>query len=304
MADAKISFFDAIDANKRNSAILIFFLFIVFMAAVCALSYLFDLGIMGPIIGFIALSIYAVAMYYSGDKVLLGISGAQKVTAKEQPFLYNVVEGLAIASGIPMPELYVVDDPSPNAFATGRDPQHASVAVTSGLLKTMKREELEGVVAHEISHIGNYDIRFMMLAVVFVGAISMMSYIAWNYIRFGALRGGGDGGGRRRGGGGAQVIVLVIAVALMIVAPISAQLLRLALSRQREYLADANAAKITRYPEGLASALEKIKNAAMPVQKASDATASLYIASPFPKMSSLFSTHPPIDERIKRLRAM
>ncbi len=303
MADAKISLFDAIDDNKRNSAILILVLFIVFMAAVCALSYVLDIGIIGPIIGFIALSIYAVVMYYSGDKVVLGVSGAKQVTEQEQPFLYNVVEGLAIASGIPMPALYIVDDPSPNAFATGRDPKHASVAVTSGLLKTMKKEELEGVLAHEISHIGNYDIRFMMLAVVFVGAISLVSYIAWTYIRVGAFSGGR--GDRRRGGGGAQVIVLVIALVLMIVAPISAELLRFALSRQREYLADANAAKLTRYPEGLASALEKIKNAAMPVQKASDATAPLYIASPFTgKVSTLFSTHPPIDDRIKRLRAM
>jgi heat shock protein HtpX len=298
MADAKISLFDAIDANKRNSAILIFFLFIVFMAAVWALSYLFDLGMAGPIIGFIALSIYAVVAYYSGDRMVLALSGAHEVTAKEQPFLYNVVEGLALASAIPMPRLYVVDDPSPNAFATGRDPQHASLAVTSGLLKSMKREELEGVVAHEISHIGNYDIRFMTIAVVFIGAIAILSEIAWRSMWF-----GGRGRDDRRGGGSGFLVI--IAIALMILAPISAELIRFAISRQREYLADANAAKLTRYPEGLASALEKIKTAAMPVQRASDATAPLYIASPFPsKMSFLFSTHPPIDERIKRLRAM
>jgi len=294
----KISFFDAISANKRNSILLIFLLSLIFLAAVWAISYIYDFGICGPVLGFFALLFYSAIMFYSGDRVLLSLSGAREVDKKEFPFLYNVVEGLAIASNIPMPKLYVIDDPSPNAFATGRDPQHASLAVTTGLLQMMKREELEGVVAHEISHIANYDIRFMMIAVVFVGAIALLSDIAWRTMRFGGFSGGRD----RRGGAG---ILAIIAIALMILAPISAELIRFAISRQREYLADANGAKLTRYPEGLASALEKITKAGIPVQRASDATAPLYIASPFPKkMSFLFATHPDPKERISRLRAM
>ena len=293
----KISFFDAISANKRNSILLIFFLSLVFLAAVWAFSFIFDLGIIGPIIGFFGLLFYSLIMYFTGDQVVLAISGAKAAEKKDYPFLYNVVEGLAIASGIPMPKLYVIDDPSPNAFATGRDPQHASVAVTTGLLQMMKREELEGVVAHEISHIANYDIRFMTIAVVFIGAIALLADISWRTMRFG-------GGGRDRRGGGAGILA-IIAIAFIILAPISAELIRFAISRQREYLADANGAKLTRYPEGLASALEKITKAGIPVQRASDATAPLYIASPFPnKMSFLFSTHPDPKERITRLRAM
>ena len=205
-----------------------------------------------------------------------------------------MVEGLALASQIPMPKLYVIQDESPNAFATGRDPQHASLAVTTGLLGTMKREELEGVVAHEISHIGNFDIRFAMIAVVFAGAIALLGEFAWRSMRF--------GGGRKGKGAGALIL---IALVFVILAPIFAQIVRLALSRQREYLADANGAKLTRYPEGLASALEKIKNANLPTKAANDTTASLYFSNPFPdKMGFLTATHPPIDERISRLRAM
>lgn len=302
MADAagqKISFFDAIDANKRNSILLILFLSIIFLGAVSAFSYIFDLGIIGPVIGFIGLFFYAIVMYYQGDQIVLSVSGAHQVEEKDSPFLYNVVEGLAIASGIPMPKLYIIDDPSPNAFATGRDPQHASVAVTTGLLKMMNKQELEGVVAHEISHVANYDIRFMTLTVVFIGAIALLSSIAWRSMRFGFA------GNRDRRGGELGLILLIVAVGLMIMAPIASELIRFAISRQREYLADANGAKLTRYPEGLASALEKITKAAIPVQHATDATAPLYIASPFPnKMSFLFSTHPDPKDRIARLRAM
>lgn len=292
----KISFFDAAEANKRNSLILIAAMFFIFMAAVAALSYSFDLGVCGPVIGFFVLLIYTVVVFYSGDSVILAISGAKEANPKEYPFLYNIVEGLALASQIPVPKLYVIDDASPNAFATGRDPKHASVAVTTGLLKMMKREELEGVVAHEISHIANYDIRFSMIAVVFVGAIALLGDFAWRMMFYG-------GGGNRRDRGGGPLII--IALFFVILSPVFAQIVRFALSRQREYLADANGARLTRYPEGLASALEKIGQASLPTRAANDTTASLYFSNPFPqKIGFLGSTHPSIEDRVKRLRSM
>ncbi|MDD5172189.1 MAG: M48 family metallopeptidase [Candidatus ainarchaeum sp.] len=290
-----ISFFDAAEANKRNSLILMAAMFFLFMATVIALSYIFDIGICGPVMGFFALLFYALIVFYKGDSIVLAMTGAKEAKKADYPFLYNVVEGLSIASQIPMPKLYVINDPSPNAFATGRDPKHASVAVTTGLLSMMKREELEGVVAHEISHVANFDIRFSMIAIVFVGAIALLGDFAWRMMRVGA-------GGRRGKGGGALIL---IALLFVIIAPIFAQLVRFALSRQREYLADANGARLTRYPEGLASALEKIKTAGLPTAAANDTTASLFFSNPFPnKIGFLGSTHPAIDDRIKRLRAM
>ncbi len=289
-----ISFFDAIDANKRNSVILMAAMFLIFMGAIAAISYLFDLGVIGPSFGFFFLLIYAFAVFYSGDRVILALTGAKEAEKKDYPFLYNVVEGLALASQIPVPKLYVIEDPSPNAFATGRDPKHASVAVTTGLLNIMKREELEGVIAHEISHIGNYDIRFSMIAIVFVGAIALLGDFVWRMLFY--------GGGRKKGSTGPLVLVALVFV---ILAPIFAQLVRFAISRQREYLADATGAKLTRYPEGLASALDKIKKANTPTNAANDTTASLFFANPFPhKIGFLGATHPPIEERIKRLRTM
>ncbi|MFH0884911.1 MAG: M48 family metallopeptidase [Candidatus Micrarchaeota archaeon] len=291
-----ISFFDAADANRRNSLILVAAMFFLFMATALAMSYVFDIGLCGPVLGFFALLFYTLVVYFQGDSIILAISGAKEAKREEYPFLYNVVEGLALASQIPMPRLYVIDDPSPNAFATGRDPKHASVAVTTGLLGMMKREELEGVVAHEISHIANFDIRFSMLAVVFVGAIALMGDFTWRMLFYG-------GSGRRDRGGGGPLIL--IALFFVILAPIFAQIVRFALSREREYLADANGARITRYPEGLASALEKIGKAGLPTRAANDTTASLYFSNPFPqKIGFLGSTHPPIDDRVKRLRAM
>ncbi|HSB47799.1 MAG TPA: zinc metalloprotease HtpX [Candidatus Bilamarchaeum sp.] len=294
----KINFFDAIEANKRNSLILIAAMFFIFLAMVAAVSYVFDIGICGPALGFFALLLYTVVVYFQGDAIILGMSGAHEAKKEQYPFLYNVVEGLAIASAIPMPKLYVIEDPSPNAFATGRDPKHASVAVTTGLLSMMKREELEGVVAHEISHIANFDIRFSMIAIVFAGAIALLGDMVWRMMFYGGVR----GGRRDRGGGG---ILIIIALFFVVLAPIFATFVRFALSRQREYLADANGARMTRYPEGLASALEKIKNASIPTSGANDTTASLYFSNPFPnKLGLVFGTHPPIDERIKRLRSM
>ncbi len=294
-----ISFFDAAEANKRNTLIFIAVMFVIFLAMVSALSYVFRLGVFGPALGFLFLLMYTLVVYYQGDRVLLSLSGAREVTEKEQPFLYDVAEGLAIASSIPVPKLYIIDDQSPNAFATGRDPKHASIAVTTGLLSMMSREELEGVLAHEMSHVANFDIRFSMIAIVFAGAIALIGEFAFRSMWLG-FRGGG---GRRRGGGAG--IILLLALAFMILAPIFAQLVRFAISREREYLADANGAKLTRYPPGLASALEKIRAAGIPTKAATDTTASLFFANPFPnKMNFLLATHPPIDDRIKRLRAM
>jgi len=294
----KVNFFDAADANKRNSAILIAVMFFLFIGMISALSYVFRLGICGPVIGFFFLLLYTVGVYYSGDKVILAISGAKEVTAKEQPFLYNVVEGLALASQIPIPKLYIIKDPSPNAFATGRDPKHSAIAVTTGLLETLKREELEGVVAHEISHIANYDIRFSMITIVFVGAIALIGDFAMRSLFF------GFGGGRRdRGGDGGALTI--IALAFMILAPVFAVIVRYAISREREYLADATGARLTRYPEGLASALEKIGKAGIKTKSASSTTAPIYFSNPFPnKKEFLGSTHPKIQDRVKRLRSM
>lgn len=292
-----ISFFDAIAANKRNSVILILLMSFLFAAVIFAFSYILGVNpIITSIIGFFGLVFYAIATYFVGDKAILAIAGAKEADKKQYPFLYNVVEGLSLASNIPMPKIYIIQDQSPNAFATGRDPKHASVAVTTGLLEMMNREELEGVIAHEISHIGNYDIRFMMIAVIFVGAIGLLANIGARTFLW--------GGGRRdrRDGGSALAIIALI---FLILSPLFATLVRLAISRQREYLADANAARMTRYPEGLASALEKISGAGIPTRNATDTTASLYISNPFPnKMSFLTATHPPAKERIKRLRAM
>jgi heat shock protein HtpX len=297
-----VSFFDAIEANKRNSLILIAVMFLIFMLAVSAVSYIFNLGVCGPTLGFLALLLYTVTVYFQGDSIILSMSHAREAKKEDYPYLYNVVEGLALACQLPTPKIYVIDDASPNAFATGRDPQHASVAVTTGLLGMMNREELEGVLAHEMSHVANFDIRFSMLAVVFVGAIALLGEFAWRMAFWGGI---GSGGGRRDRGGGGGLILILIALVFVIVAPIFAQLVRLAISRQREYLADANGARMTRYPEGLASALQKIKAASIPTRAANDTTASLYFANPFPqKMGFLTSTHPPIDDRIKRLRSM
>ncbi len=290
-----VSFFDAIESNKRNSIILMGALFVIYMAMIAAFSYIFDIGYCGIVLGFFVIFFYFAISYFYGDSIILSISGAKKIEAKDDPFLYNVAEGLALASGIPVPHLYIINDPAPNAFATGRDPKHASVAVTTGLRQMLTREELEGVVAHEISHIGNYDIRFSMVAIVFAGAIALMADFAWRMMFF-----GGSDRNRNRGSGA----ITLIAIAIMVLGPLFAQIVRFAISREREYLADATAAKLTRYPAGLASALEKITSQPMTVQRATDTTASLYIANPLPKAFALFSTHPAPSDRIKRLRAM
>jgi heat shock protein HtpX len=239
--------------------------------------------------------------YYAGGRIVLAASRAQEVTHDEAPQLFNVVEEMAIAGGLPMPKVYIIKDSAPNAFATGRDPEHASVAVTSGLLEKLNRDELQGVIAHEMSHVGNFDIRYAMLVGILVGTTVLISDFFLRSLWFG-------GGRRREGGGQAQIIMIIVAVVLAILAPIFARLLQLSISRQREYLADASAVRLTRNPKGLADALQKISGDREVLEAANRATAHLYIVNPvkgFEKRAKgLFSTHPPIQERIQILRFM
>lgn len=240
--------------------------------------------------------------YFFGDQVILAMSGARPADRKQDFDFYTVAENLAIAAGLPKPKLYVIDDTAMNAFATGRDPQHAIVVATSGILARLDRTELEGVIAHELSHVKNFDIRLMLIVTVLVGTLA---FIADWFLR---SLWWGRGRGRDREGGGA--IFIVIGLVLAILSPILATIIKLAISRQREYLADASGALLTRYPEGLARALEKLKNDREILEAANSATAPLYIANPFHGkdisswLSGLFDTHPPIEERIKRLRSM
>ncbi|MGB9635461.1 MAG: M48 family metalloprotease [Candidatus Micrarchaeia archaeon] len=291
----KVNIFDAIDTNKRNSFLLLLGIVIIFLGLVWIVSEVFDYGLFGYFIGFIILMVYVLGAYYAGDRVILALAGAKELRHEDDPYIYNVVEGLAMAAGIPQPKVYIIEDPFPNAFATGRDPQHSAIALTTGLVKTMNRDELAGVIAHEISHIANYDIRFMMLAVVLVGAIGIISEI---FLRT-FLWGGISGERKERNN-----LLVLLGILFMILAPIAAFFVKMAISRQREYLADANAAKLTRYPEGLASALEKIKDYPYKMKNASKTIASLYIADPLKSIGDLFSSHPNIDDRIKRLRGM
>ena len=289
----KQSFFDAIEANKRNSLILALGLTALIFVVLFALTQLWGMGETGLFLGaFLALA-YVLLMYYSGDKMLLALSGAKPVSRQDYPYLFNLVEGLALAAQIPAPKLYMTGDSALNAYATGRDPKHAAIVVTKGLVENMNREELEGVIAHEMSHIGNLDIRFMLITVVMVGLIGMLSEVIIRTFIWG-------GGGSRRGGGAGWIAIL--AIVLAVITPIVATLIKFAISREREYLADATAVKLTRYPDGLRSALTKIKNNYRPTKSATETTAPLYFADPIGKhLVKALSTHPPIEDRIKRL---
>lgn len=257
----------------------------------------------------IALAIWAVMSlvgYFRGDSILLATSRAKKISRDDHPRLYNIVEEMKIASGLTkMPDVYIIDDPALNAFATGRNPDKASVAITSGLLQKLNRDELQGVIAHEISHIKNRDVLLMAMASVMLGTIVILAWYVSRIMLF-----GGAGRSRRSssGGGQGQIIIIVVAIALMILAPIFAYMIYFAISRKREYLADASSAVYTRYPEGLASALEKLGASTGQLKTANKATASMYIINPFRKKgraaTDLSSTHPPISERIRILRSM
>lgn len=302
------TFRDRISANKRNSLLLIagFLAFVAVFGYVIGYAWIGDPvgALFGLVLAFVVGTVSGLATYYGGDRMVLAASRAKEITHDDAPVLFNVVEEMSIAAGLPMPKVYVIEDSAPNAFATGRDPEHASVAVTRGLLDKLDRDELQGVVAHEMAHVGNYDIRYAVLVGVLVGTTVLIS----DFFLRGLWFGGGRGGGRREGGGQIQLIMIVVAIVLAIVAPLFARLLQLSISRQREYLADASAVQLTRNPAGLADALAKISSDREVLEVANRATAHLYIANPIKKFEKrskgLFSTHPPIEERIKILRGM
>jgi len=242
-------------------------------------------------------SLISLFSFYSGDKVALWQAGAKEIQKSDNPYVWRMVENLSITAGLPMPKIYIINDQAMNAFATGRDPQHASVALTTGIINGLENEELEGVIAHELSHIKNYDIRLMMIVIICIGIITLLA--DW-LLRSFLFRGRGDN--ENKGGG----ILIILAIILGILSPLFARLIQMAVSRKREYLADASGVLLTRYPEGLARALEKISYQNQPLRRANKATAHLYISSPFrgKKAVGLFSTHPPIEDRVKALRNM
>ena len=264
-------------------------------------------GVVGLAMALIIWVVMSLVGYFQGDSILLATARAKKISRDDHPRLYNIVEEMRIASGLEkMPDIYIIDDPALNAFATGRDPNKASVAITSGLLQKLNRDELQGVIAHEISHIKNRDVLLMAMTSILLGTIVILAWYGSRIMIF-----GGMGRSRRSsssGGGGGQAIILIVALVLMILAPILAYLIYFAISRKREYLADASSALYTRYPDGLASALEKLGASTGQLKSANQATAPMYIINPFRKKgraaTDLSSTHPPISERIRLLRSM
>jgi heat shock protein HtpX len=305
---------ELIRINKRNSVLLLTTMAICLLA----LGVIIGMAVAGPDGGTFGLLIaggiwliLTIISFSSGDQILLSASNAVPVTHDVHPQLFNVVEEMSIAAGLPVPKVYIINDPSPNAFATGRNPKSASVAVTAGLLGKLNRDELQGVVGHEMSHILHRDILYVTLAGIMLGAVALMSQVFLRSMFYGSIGGSRrrfSGGGR--GSGGAAALMILLAVLAAILAPILTQLLYFSLSRKREYLADAGSARLTRYPEGLACALEKLANDKAPqLASANEVTAPLFIVNPFKKkgqwsLSDLTSTHPPISERIRILRSM
>jgi heat shock protein HtpX len=295
--------YDRIAANRRKTWLLLVLFFIVVAVAATAVGIILGLPPgLAPIVIVFTLA-FAAFSYFGSDRVALAVAGARKVSKEQEPQLYRVVENLCIGAGLPMPAVYVIEDGSMNAFATGRDPGHASVAITRGLMTKLEYRELEGVMAHELSHIGNRDTLIMTTVVVLIGSLALLSDLAFRLTWYGA-------GARRsyKGKNSGGAILLVVAIAAAILAPLAARLISFAISRQREYLADASGALLTRYPEGLASALEKIRGDTDPLDAATKATEHLYFVNPLQDhasaLNNLFSSHPPIEERIRLLRAM
>lgn len=297
--------YDFVAANKRRSVLLI----VVFVAVILLVGWVFakllDYGPIGLVVAVFVATVMSLVGYYNGDKIALSTAGAQgPITKDDNAYVYRMVENLCLTAGLAMPKIYLMNDPQINAFATGRDPQHASIAITTGAIEQLENEELEGVLAHELSHIKNFDVRYMMLVAILVGILTLLSNYFWRASFWGGRRRGNNGGG-----GQIQIIFMIVGLVLLIIAPILGQLIQLAVSRKREFLADASGALLTRYPEGLANALEKIRDTTTsPLDHANQATAHLYISNPFGPgakgISRFFTTHPPVEERIKALRAM
>jgi heat shock protein HtpX len=300
--------YEQIAANRRKTALLLVGA-VVFLAVVgYAIGLIWGVGPIGLVIAAIVALVMSVSSYFYGDRLVLASTRAREVTPEEAPRLHNVVEGLAIAAGVPKPRVYVVPEQAPNAFATGRDPEHASIAVTQGLLEMMNRVELEGVIGHEMSHIQDRDILLGTIVATVVGAAVLLAEFFMRSFWWGGFRG-------RRGndssGGILELVLLVVGFILIALAPLAGQLIKLSVSRNREYLADAEGAMLTRYPPGLVSALQKIEAAPHAMRSANNATAHLWLDQPsrFPgkqtgTLERLFSTHPPIEERIRRLQEM
>jgi heat shock protein HtpX len=328
MGAGQPTFRDLIARNKRNTVVLVvlFCLFVLVVAMVLGLAVIAYFSpetvahlnwAEGLVLGGVAAGVaflLSLLGYFEGDQMILAVSGAREIQHKDDPELFNVVEEMAIAAGVPMPKVYLIHDEAPNAFATGRDPKHASVAITTGLRHQLKRDELQGVMAHEMSHVRNYDIRLMLMLAVLIGTLVMLADFFLQILRFSSPGSGrssssSDSSSKGDGKGGIVVLVLVVvAVLLAIIAPILAQIIQLAVSRQREYLADASAVELTRYPQGLANALKKIDADPHELKTANRGTAHLFIANPVKKFAaradSLLASHPPVKERIRRLEAL
>jgi heat shock protein HtpX len=301
--------YEQITANKRKTFVLIFGFVVLLFLVGAAFNLLLNGGAVGIVIVALIVIVSSVVSYYNSDKAALAISHAKPADPKQYARLYNLVEGLCIASGLPKPRLYIIDDPAPNAFSTGRNPKHAAVAVTTGLLEKMNRVELEAVLAHELSHIRNYDILVMTLTVTMVGMIALLSDF---FLRFMFFSGGRAGRNNNDQNNPLGFVFMIFGFVLLIFAPIIAYVMQFAVSRKREYLADASGVQLTRYPPGLISALEKLKDDHTVIHSASKATAHLWIEEPLDKetnkgpsrLNHLFDTHPPLDDRIRALQAM
>ncbi len=298
-----MNIYQQIDNNKRETWLIVA-IFIVFISAVgWFIGEYYDQGLGIPFMGLALVfsGISSFVTYYNSDKIVLGISGAKQVKESDARDLHNLVENVCIAAGLPNPKIYIIEDSAMNAFATGRDPQHAAICFTTGILSRLEKRELEGVIAHELSHIGNFDIRLMSIVSILVGTVTLIA--DW------FTRGRLYGGSRRRGDSEINGIIMLVGLFFIIISPIIATLIKLAVSRNREYLADASGVMITRYPQGLASALRKLANDKEVLEAANGATAHLYIANPLKNdiggfLANLFNTHPPIADRIRRLEAM
>ncbi len=299
-----MNIYSSISANKNKTwaIMLLFVLVITTIVYVFSKALGYGMGFAG--VALIIAGITSIGSYYYSDKIVLATSGAQEIKKSDNPKLFRIVENLCIGDGLPMPKIYTINDSSANAFATGRNPEHAIVCVTSGILLLLDETELEGVIAHELSHVKNFDIRLMGIVAILVGFVAILSNLFTNQLWFGGFN------NREERNNSAQTLFLIIGIILAILSPIVATLIQLAVSRKREFLADASGALLTRYPEGLASALEKLSNDKNSLKSASNATAHLFIVNPFKGKDtkqwfvSLFDTHPPIEERIKALRSM